>query len=171
MTSRDLTPVGQEFGKRTPVTAKEFIDGREVTEHANIPFYERRATRTTFLHLGYGEDSDEGRVGRHAIDLKLVDDSGATVDAQGTVRFAVYPDEEADEPKATGDEFTAGELRDQMQLNTRDRELFPVMKPGAQMDEVIVAEYEADPSETGYTFDASSSSAEFHITERSIDRS
>lgn len=170
MVSRDLTPIGGEFGTREPVTSSELNDGLEVTKHAYLPIFDREGTKTKFLHLGYGIPDADKRVGRHALDLKLIDGSGAVVDAQGSVRFAVYPDSDLDEPKATGDKFTASELRDQTALNARDREMFPAMKPGARDDEVVVAEYEAAPGETGYTVSAADSSSEFHVTKRSIDR-
>lgn len=170
MVSKDLTPIEAEFGTREPVTAGDLNDDLTVSEHAYLPIFDREATKTKFLHLGYGIPDADKRVGRHSLDLQLDDGSGTIEPAEGMIRFAVYPDADLDEPKATGDKFTASELRDQSTLNSRDREMFPAMKPGARDDEVIVAEYEAAPGETGYSVSASDSSAEFHVTERSINR-
>jgi len=167
MTERDLVPVGATFGSRRPVQGSDFEDNKTLTHHAYLPVFDKRATKTRWLHWGYGVNNADADPGRHGCDLQVADDDAGTnqADAKGRARFAVYPDEEMDVPKATGDVFTLSELRDFENVNARERELFPAMKPGAKTDEVIVFEVEIDESQAGKVVYAEGSAASFHYTE------
>lgn len=132
--TRQLSPIGARYGSKEPNTTSDLIDGRELTQHTYLPILLQKATNKRYYHWGVGVEDADRNVGRVSMDIKVADDTDGTnsVDAEGLARFAVYPDEPSkSEPKATGDTYTLDELRDLSALNHRDRDLFPVMKPGA----------------------------------------
>lgn len=150
--ARQLTPINRNYGSKVPLSTSDLIDDREVTQHAYIPVVEKRATRKRWYHVGSGIENADTNVGRFSMDLQVADDAAGTnaANAIGTARFAVYPDEPSrSEPKATGDEFTLGELRDLSTLNHREKALLPVQKPGARHDEYVVLEVKIDASQEG----------------------
>lgn len=165
--------VSRTFGTKKPTTASDLEDNRQLTQHSFIPVLEQRGTSTRYYHWGYGMENDNTNVGRLSLDLQVADDDGGTnqADAVGRVRFAVYPDdpEIADGPKATGDEYTLGELRDLSNLNHRERDLFPQFAPGASQDEYLVLEVKIDASQEGKEVYAEGSSVTAPISEVKVE--
>lgn len=150
--TRDLTETGFKVGTKTPVSDSDIIDNRTLTQHAFVPVLEQAGTKKRWYHVGSGVENADTNVARFSMDLQVADDDGGTnqANAEGTARWAVYPDEPgASEPKATGDEFTLAQLRDLDSNNHRDKALLPVQKPGAQQDEYVVLEVEIDSSQEG----------------------
>lgn len=170
MTERPLTPAGGTVGTRKHFNASDIIDNRDLTQHAFVPIIEQVSTKTRHYFHGYGVDDADTAVGRLGLDLQVADDDSGTnqANAKGTARAAVYPDEQADVPKATGDEWSLAELRDLDGNALRDKELWPTMKPGADQDEMIVWEVEIDSSQEGMQVYAEGSSALIHYTERKL---
>jgi hypothetical protein len=151
--ARNLSPIGARYGSKKPHTASDLNDGRSLTQHSFIPILEEKGTSTRFYHWGVGIENNDTNVGRLSLDLQVADDTSGTnqANAQGLARFSVYPDdpEIADGPKAVGDTYTLSELRDLAALNHRERDLFPVKKPGASQDEYLVLEVQIDASQEG----------------------
>jgi len=150
---RNLMPIGARYDSKSPHTASDLEDGKSLTQHAFVPILEEKGTSTRYFHWGVGIENNDTNVGRLSLDLQVADDvSGKNqANAQGIARFAVYPDdpEIADGPKAVGDSYTLNELRDLAALNHRERDLFPVKKPGASQDEYLVLEVQLDASQEG----------------------
>jgi hypothetical protein len=152
MTERQLQNIGAKYGTKKPLSDSDIIDNRDLTQHAFISVVEQQGTRKRYYHVGSGVENADTNVGRFSMDLQVADDDGGTnqADAEGTARFAVYPDDPADSsPKATGDEFTLAELRSLDGLNHREKALLPVQKPGAAQDEYVVLEVQIDSSQEG----------------------
>lgn len=150
--TRQLSPVGARYGSKEPNTSSDLIDNRQLTQHAYIPIFQQQGTNKRYYHWGVGVEDADTNVGRLSMDIQVADDDGGTnqADAEGKARFAVYPDDpQKSEPKATGDTYTLDELRDLSALNHRDRDLFPVMKPGAAKDEYLTLEVKIDQSQEG----------------------
>lgn len=147
--ARDLVPIGARYGTKKPLKNGDIITGKTLSQHSFIPIVEQKATNKRFYHVGSGIENADTNVGRFSADVQVTPDSGTTINAgKGIGRFAVYPDDpEISEPKATGDEFSLAELRDLSALNTRDKSLLPVMKPGASKDEYVVFEVKIDSSQ------------------------
>jgi len=159
--TRQLQPIGARYGAQEPNTSSDLIDNRELTQHAFIPIFSQRGTQKRYYHWGVGVENADMNVGRLSADIQVADDDSGTnqADAEGVARFAVYPDEpDKSEPKATGDTYTLDQLRDLDALNHRDKDLFPVMKPGASKDEYLVLEVKIDSSQEGKMLYAEGSS-------------
>lgn len=171
--TRNLSPIGARYGSKEPNTASDLEDNRELTQHAFLPVLKQRGTNKRFYHWGVGVENADTNVGRLSMDLQVADDDGGTnqADAAGLARFAVYPDEpDKSEPKATGDTYTLSELRDLSTLNHRDRDLFPVTKPGASKDEYLVLEVKIDASQQGKVVYAEGSSITAPMSEVKVGR-
>lgn len=150
--TRQLSPIGARYGSKEPNTKSDLEDGRSLTQHSFLPVLLQRATNKRYYHWGVGVEDADTNVGRLSMDIQVADDESGTnqADAVGLARFSVYPDDpEKSEPKATGDTYTLSELRDLASLNHRDRDLFPVMKPGASKDEYLTLEVKIDASQEG----------------------
>jgi hypothetical protein len=148
--SRDLTPIGARYGTKKPLKNSDIEDNKVLSQHSFIPIFERKATNKRYYHVGQGIENNDTNVGRFSADIQVADDDAGTnqANAEGVGRWAIYPDDpEISEPKATGDEYTLSELRDLAALNTRDKDLLPVMKPGASKDEYVVFEVKIDASQ------------------------
>jgi hypothetical protein len=171
---RNLQPIGARYGSKRPNTADDLIDDRTLSQHSFIPVIEQEGTSTRYFHWGVGIENADTNVGRLSLDLQVADDAGGTnaADAKGIARFAVYPDDPAiaDGPKAVGDAYTLAELRDLAALNHRDRDLFPVMKPGASQDEYLVLEVKLDASQDGQVVYAEGSSVTAPYSEVKVRR-
>ncbi len=166
--TRQLSPIGARYGAKEPNTKSDLEDGRSLTQHTFLPILLQRATNKRYYHWGVGVEDADTNVGRLSMDIQVADDTGGTnqADAEGQARFAVYPDDpEKSEPKATGDTYTLDELRDLASLNHRDRDLFPVMKPGASKDEYLALEVKIDASQEGKVVYASGSSVTAPMSE------
>lgn len=147
-----LSPIGARYGTKEPNTSSNLEDNKVLSQYAFLPILLQRGTNKRFYHWGVGVENADTNVGRLSLDIQVADDDGGTnqADGEGIARFAVYPDEpEQSEPKATGDKYTLEELRNLSNLNHRDRDLFPVMKPGASKDEYLALEVKIDPSQQG----------------------
>lgn len=150
--TRTLRPIGERYGSKDPSTTADLEDGRELTQHSFLPILLQQGTNKRYYHWGVGVENSDTNVGRLALDLQVADDTSGTnqADAVGLARFAVYPDDpEKSEPKATGDTYTLDELRDLSTLNHRERDLFPVLYPGAAKDEYLALEVKVDASQQG----------------------
>lgn len=161
MATRQLMAIGARLGSKEPVTADDLINGRELTQHAYIPVLLQRGSTRRYYHWGVGVENAETNVGRVSSDVQVADDDTGTnqADGVGKARFAVYPDEPGrSEPKATGDAYTLDELRDLAALNHRERDLFPVQKPGAAKDEYLAFEVRIDSTQEGQVLYADGSS-------------
>lgn len=168
MSEDQLTPIGARYGSKEPLTSDDLIDNRKLTQHAYLPVVEQKATNKRFYHHGVGPEDADRNPGRLSMDLQVADDDGGTnqANAKGKARAAVYPDEPGkSQPKATGDTYTLSELRDLDALNTRDKDLWPVQKPGASKDEYLVWEVEIDASQEGMMVYAEGSSIDAPISE------
>lgn len=170
---RQLSPIGARYGSKEPNTASDLLDNRSLTQHAFLPVMEQRGTQKRYYHWGVGIENAETNVGRLSMDLQVADDDGGTnqANAKGLARFAVYPDDpEKSEPKATGDTYTLDELRDLSALNTREKDLFPVMKPGASKDEYLALEVKIDASQEGNQVYAEGSTVTAPMSEIKVGR-
>ena len=165
--TRQLSPIGARYGSKEPTTADDLEDGRELSQHTFLPVLLQQGTNKRYYHWGVGIENADMNVGRLSTDLKVTPDGGTTVnDAVGVARWAVYPDDpEKSEPKATGDTYTLSELRDLSALNTRDKDLFPVMKPGASKDEYLAFEVKIASSQQGQAVHAAGSSVTSPMSE------
>lgn len=150
--TRQLSPIGSRYGTKEPVTKDDLEDNRALTQHAYLPILMQKGTNKRYYHWGVGIENADTNVGRLSMDIRVADDDEGTnaAPAAGKARFVVYPDvPEKSEPKATGDTYRLDELRDLASLNHRDRDLFPVMKPGASKDEYLALEVKIDSSQEG----------------------
>ncbi len=166
--TRQLSPIGSRYGNKEPNTAADLEDNRNLTQHAFLPILLQKATNKRYYHWGVGVEDADTNVGRLSMDIQVADDDAGTnqANAKGKARFAVYPDvPDKSEPKATGDTYTLSELRDLAALNHRERDLFPVMAPGASKDEYLTLEVKIDPSQEGKQVYAEGSSVTAPMSE------
>lgn len=171
--ARDLVPIGARYGTKKPLANSDIEDNKVLSQHSFIPIVEQKATNKRFYHVGSGIENADTNVGRFSADVQVADDDAGTgqANAVGIGRFAVYPDDpEISEPKATGDEYTLAELRDLAALNTREKELLPVMKPGASKDEYVVFEVKIDSSQNAMMTYAEASTISGSLSEVKVNR-
>ena len=148
---RDLKTVGRDLFNNLPIQTSDLHDNVELSKHSYIPVIAQKGTGTKHLFWGGGVEHADYPTGWRGIDLQVADDDGGTnaAAAEGMGRFAVYPDEDFDIPKATGDEMPLSYYRDEIGKSTGDRDMFGLRKPGARKDEFIVWEVKIDPSQHG----------------------
>lgn len=171
--TRQLSPIGARYGTKEPNTSADLEDDRALTQYTYLPILMQQGTNKRYYHWGMGVEDADTNVGRLSMDIQVADDAAGTnaAAAKGKARFAVYPDDpEKSEPKATGDTYTLSELRDLAALNHRDRDLFPVMKPGAAKDEYLTLEVKIDPSQEGQVVYAEGSSVTAPMSEVKVGR-
>lgn len=145
---------------REQVAASDLEDGKTVDSDRFVTVFAEQGNKKTAYGAGIGPNNRDAGEGWSDLDLKLLDDSSAVVDATGTLRWEVYDDPERENLIAYSRTFRAANLRSAVQDSRTDKVNVAAQQPLAGEDSFLVLAYRATDAETGYTVSAGDSAVD-----------
>lgn len=150
---------GETAGNKRSIEADDLQDGTSLRSDDFVEVARVQGSNTSAYFHGFGDDVEDNRA-MSELDLQATNDGGSTYEqVTGKARLMVYEDENAERPKAFGNEYSLRDLRESINEARRDKTKVPFQNPGTDVDEVLVWEIKTDSAYDGYVLSSENSQA------------